>query len=102
MTEQRHVDTDSLPPELVDLISESMVWTNDAAARADILTDIIECAAEAIRWRLEPAGSIFEESSLRQLIRAAGRHRARMAAQPGMTAGVNAASPSAATETSSA
>lgn len=87
MTGQRGADTDSLAPELVDLISESMVWTSDAAARADILADIIECATDAIRWRLEPAGNIFEESSLHQLTRAAGRHRVRMAAQPGRSAG---------------
>ena len=101
MIEQRVTDTDSLAPELVDLISESMVWTNDAAARADILADIIQCAVDAVRWRLEPAGNILEECSLHQLMRAAGRHRVRMAAQPGRSAGVDATAPPAATDTPS-
>jgi hypothetical protein len=67
-----------LDPQLADLISESLVWSGDAAGRAEVLTRIIECALDALAWRLEPDGDTDEEVSARRVLRAAEQHRDRM------------------------
>lgn len=69
---------DTLDPRLADLIAEEFVWSNDASPRAETLVRLLRCAADAIRWRLEPDGDAVEEQSIERVIDAAAAHLARM------------------------
>ncbi|HYI59399.1 MAG TPA: hypothetical protein VEX66_14610 [Microlunatus sp.] len=69
---------DALDPQLADLITEALVWSDDAAQRADALHRIVQCAVDALCWRLEPDGDPAEERSAQQLLLASERHRDRM------------------------
>ena len=48
--------TDTLDAALVDAITEAVVWTPTAAGRAEVVARIVECAVEAVTWRLQPVG----------------------------------------------
>ena len=69
---------DVLDPQLSDLITEALVWSGDAAQRADALYRIVQCGVDAVRWRLQPDGDSWEEQSVQHLLLAAELHRDRM------------------------
>lgn len=73
-TDRQH----ALDAQLVDLITEAVVWSGTAVERADALLEIMACAVDALRWRVEPEGALTEESSAQELLRAATEHHRRM------------------------
>ena len=68
----------ALSPQLVDLITEAVVWSGNAVERADALLEIMACAVDALEWRVEPEGALSEERSAQELLAAATEHRRRM------------------------
>jgi len=72
------VADDQLSPQLVDLITETLVWTDGSTQRAEALLQIVSCAVEAIHWRLEPEGCPPEELSAQAVVLAAADHLHRM------------------------
>jgi hypothetical protein len=73
-------DPDPMPGVLVDLVTEHMVWRHTSEDRAAALYQLISCALDAVRWRLEPEGDPVEETSLRAVLEAARLHHAQMSA----------------------
>jgi hypothetical protein len=79
MSAQPIASTDhALDPQLADLITEALVWSEDSVRRAEALTRIVECAVDALSWRLQPDGDADEEASAQHVLRAAEQHRSRM------------------------
>ena len=73
-------DTDLMSGLLVDLVTEHMVWRHSSQDRAAALYQLISCALDAVRWRLEPQGDPVEETSLLLVLEAARLHHAQMCA----------------------
>lgn len=69
---------DSLSPQLADLITEALVWSNEPVERANTLVQIVGCAVDAMTWRLQPEGDPCEELSARAVLEAATEHLVRM------------------------
>ena len=69
------------PGDLVDLVTEHLVWCGSGQERAIAMYQLITCAVDAVRWRLEPEGDPIEEVSLQRLLTAAHDHWERMASR---------------------
>ena len=75
--------SDLAPGDLVDLVTEHLVWCGSSQERAIAMYQLITCAVDAARWRLEPEGDPIEELSLQRLLTAAHDHWERMAGASG-------------------
>lgn len=71
-------DIDPIRSELADLLAEHLVWHGTARQRAAALHQLISCAVDAVRWRLEPYGDPAEEMSLAAVVAAVSDHYRRM------------------------
>lgn len=71
-------DVDLMPGELADLVAEHLVWCESSRDRAAAMYELVRCAVDAVRWRLEPRGDPTEEASLTLLLTSAHDHYLRM------------------------
>ncbi len=72
---------DLLGAELIDLITERIANRADARDRAEVLTQVVHCALDALRWRLEPLGDQVEEAGVARVLATAIEHRGAMEAR---------------------
>ena len=69
---------EGLNPQLADLISEALVWSETPEDRARVFLQIVRCAVDAVYWRLLPDGDPHEELSAQRIMSAAVEHLERM------------------------
>lgn len=70
--------TTRLSAELIDLLTEHVATPPDAATRAFVIMELVECAVDAIRWRHGLVADGVEEMSSLDIVDSAGYHARRM------------------------
>ena len=68
----------ALPGELIDAITDAVVWTPDPITRAGVICSLIHEMYETTGWAKGSHPSCPELASLRQVLKAAEEHQQRM------------------------